>query len=201
MSHKFYSSKLNNQRRKRGRSLLILLLLLLTWSILLGWSMSWALGMDATRPIEPIAQLSPSTPSQSAAVTGTVDPVPQKFQLGQELYLENCSTCHIAVPPAVLPSETWRRLLLEPKQHFGTQVPPIISPSLLLIWDYLRTFSRPHFEKESVPYRLSESRYLTALHPRVKLPQPIKLNNCASCHPGTDQFNFRRLTSEWENSP
>lgn len=189
------------RRRKRGelpkgkrqkRSLAVLFLLLLVWSICLGWGMAIALGT----PVKPdiVAQSTPAVP-------GTVDPVPARYQLGQELYLENCASCHVALPPEVLPTETWRRLLLEPEQHYGQKLQPMIGPSLLVMWDYLRTFSRPQLTKEATPYRVSDSPFFKALHPRVDFPQPLNPGSCVTCHPGVAQYNYRRLTSEWENSP
>jgi hypothetical protein len=132
---------------------------------------------------------------------GTIDVVPSRYQLGKELYLENCASCHVAIPPEVFPTETWRRLLQEQNQHYGKQLKPLTGPSLLVMWDYLRTFSRPGKENESVPYRMSESRFFKALHPRVDVPQTTKVGSCVSCHPGAVQFNYRELSSEWENSP
>ncbi len=44
---------------------------------------------------------------------GTVDIIPDRYQLGQELYLENCASCHIGIPPAVLPTQTWQRVKVE----------------------------------------------------------------------------------------
>ena len=76
-------------RRKSKRSPLILFLLILAWSVAAAWV------------------LAISTHAQPV----TTDAVPQRYQLGQELYLDNCATCHIAVPPAVLPVQTWQRLL------------------------------------------------------------------------------------------
>ena len=183
----------------RKRSLFTLFLLLLVWSIILGWGM--AMAMDVQSKV-PIAQMSRPTANSAATETmGTVDPVISRLELGQQLYLDNCSTCHIAVPPAVLPMETWKNLLQDTQQHYGKQLPRIITPSLLLIWDYVRTYSRPQLEKETVPYRVTESRYLKALHPRVELPQPVKLSSCVTCHLGANQYNFRELTPGWENSP
>lgn len=153
-------------------------------SVSLGWNLAFAM-----------------TPSESVSKIGTVDPVPGRLQLGQELYLESCRTCHIALPPAVLPSKTWQRILEDPTEHYGQQLPPIIRPSLLLIWDYLRTFSRPELEKEKVPFRMEDSRYFKALHPKVPLPQPVRMSSCIQCHPSANQYNFRNLTPEWENSP
>ncbi|NJL21844.1 MAG: diheme cytochrome C [Leptolyngbyaceae cyanobacterium SM1_3_5] len=131
---------------------------------------------------------------------GTVDPVPQNQQLGQSLYLQTCGGCHIVPSPAVLPDETWRQLLQD-TQHYGVQLAPIVDPPRLLIWNYLRAFSRPIAEGESVPYRINNSRYFKALHPRVPLPQPATLGSCISCHPGAGAYDFRSLSAEWQNAP
>ncbi len=50
--------------------------------------------------------------------TVALDPVPERYQLGLELYLKNCGTCHRALPPAVMPRETWQQLLQD-EQHYG----------------------------------------------------------------------------------
>lgn len=178
--------------RRQKRSIAVLFLLLLVWSICLGWGLSLAMTVSAQPSL--VAQATSTEP-------GTVDPVSARHQLGKELYLENCASCHMAIPPEVLPTETWRRILLEPDQHYGTQIQKLIGPSLLVMWDYLRTFSRPEVPNKQLPYRISDSRFFKALHPRVKFTQPVKPSSCVSCHPGVAQYNYRRLTPEWENSP
>ena len=165
-------------RRKSKRSPLILFLLILAWSIAAAWV------------------LAISTHAQPATTT---DAVPQRYQLGQELYLENCATCHIAVPPAVLPVQTWQRLLQD-TQHYGVQLKPLVDPPRLLMWNYLRFSSRPLNENEEIPYRVTDSRYFKALHPKVKLPKPTRLGSCVTCHPNVTAYDFRTLTPEWENS-
>jgi Dihaem cytochrome c len=169
---------LKRRQERRKRSPLILLLLLLFWSVVLGLGLA-----QATEP-----------------AIGTVDPVPARYQLGQDVYLENCATCHIAIPPAVLPDETWRQILQD-AQHYGQVIPPLVDPERFLVWDYLRTFSRPLAEEEATPYRITDSRYFKALHPRVELPQPTQLSSCIACHPGAEQFNFRSLSPEWQDAP
>lgn len=131
---------------------------------------------------------------------GTVDRIPERYQLGQQLYLENCATCHIALPPQVLPMETWRRLLQD-SEHYGQTLKLLVDPPRLLVWNYLQTFSRPQAKEEEIPYRVANSRFFKALHPRVKLSQPANIASCVTCHPGASQYNFRKLTAEWENSP
>lgn len=173
------------RRRKRGRSPVVLFLLILLWSLAIGWGLALATNAQ---------------PAQTASdAIGTVDPVPQRFQLGQELYLENCSSCHIALPPAVLPIQTWQQVLQD-SQHYGQQIPLLVDPPRLLVWNYLQAFSRPQGKEEETPYRVDDSRYFKALHPKVKLPRPVQVSSCVSCHPSAAEYNFRRLTPEWQNS-
>ena len=186
----------HSQKRKHRRaSLLVLLGLVLLWSACMGWML--ARSADVSLAASPLNQVS-QVPATS--LNGTVDPIPQKYQLGAELYLKNCATCHIGLPPEVLPSETWRRLLMEPSGHYGKQVAPIQKLQVKLIWQYLRAFSRPLREEEALPFRMERSRFFKALHPRVDLPRTIRPNTCASCHPGASNYDFRRLTPEWETA-
>lgn len=177
------------QRSGRKPSVLILILLILFWCGILGWGLA---------QVSAGKQLSQATPA--ASEVETTDVVPQPYQLGQKIYLESCGSCHIAIPPAVLPVETWQQLLQDP-QHYGQQITLLTEPSLSLVWNYLQTFSRPQRKEERIPYRVAESRYFKALHPRVKLPQPVSFSTCATCHPGAAQYNFRELTPEWEKAP
>lgn len=186
------------QRLQQSRSPLILLLLLLIWCAGWGWGLAQATSLPDLR--SPTAVVAMQTNRATPATIGTVDPVPDRLKLAQELYLENCASCHIAVPPAVLPTETWRQLLSD-SRHYGRQLPPMIQTTRLLIWEYLQTFSRPHKAEEEVPYRVAQSRFFQALHPRVKLAPSLQLSGCITCHPGAKQYDFRSLTPDWDNAP
>jgi hypothetical protein len=63
------------------------------------------------------------------------------------------------------------------------------------MWQYLQTFSRPVYGNEVVPYRLKNSRYFKALHPKVDLPENVRPQTCISCHPSANQFDFVTLSS------
>jgi len=218
MSKRISSKKYQWQR---GRSPVVVLLLLIVSSLILGWGMALAIGTpNLTKelvssqwqetPAFEVANTSFGPPVPTSAIAynenplilaqQTLDPVPQSYELGQELYLKNCATCHIAVPPAVLPTETWRDLLQD-QQHYGVQVPRLMSPSILIVWNYLRAFSRSKLPDEASPYRVRDSRYFKALHPRVKSSEPIQLSTCISCHSSANEFNFRKLSPQWQNSP
>lgn len=179
-----HMGKGKSRKRKLKHKSIGLLLVILTCSLAMGWLLALATHAQGATPTSEV---------------GTVDVVPAQYQLGQEMYLENCSTCHLALPPAVLPTQTWKNLI-EDTQHYGVQIKPLVDPPRILIWRYLAAFSRPQRKDEQIPYRLSSSRYFKALHPKVKLPNPIQVGSCVDCHPSARDFNFRRLTPEWENS-
>lgn len=175
----------------RRRSPWMLLLLLLLWSLVLGWGLSQ--GISAQTAPDSAVPIAPDP-------AGLVDVVSDRYQLGQQFYLENCSTCHIALPPQVMPTQTWGSLLQD-SQHYGATIQPLTQPALQITWDYISTYSRPIIERERVPYRLAQSRYFKALHPNVEFTEPIAPSSCISCHPAAAQFNFRQLTSVWDDSP
>ncbi len=170
-------------RRIRRRSPVILIGILLIWSLILGWGLAQAV----------------ETPQNSAEIE-TVDVVSGNFKIAQQSYLENCATCHIGIPPAVFPTQTWRDLLQD-SQHYGATLTPLADPNRSLVWNYLKTYSRQALEDERTPYRLNESKPFKILHPKVEAPRPITLSSCISCHPGTNQYNFRKLSANWENAP
>jgi hypothetical protein len=142
-----------------------------------------------------LSQMTQPATAQTPTPIGTVDPVPAKLELNQTRYLENCATCHIALPPAVLPNQTWQLLLQDP-EHYGVTLPLISRTDKQLIWAYLSQFSRPLREDEDTPFRLTQSRHFKALHPQVKLPRPVTIETCATCHPKANVFNFRELATE-----
>jgi Dihaem cytochrome c len=168
--------------RFRRRSPFILLMLLILWSFCIGWALS---------------QAAQGQIPQNPPAIGTVDPTPPRYQVGEQLYVEHCGSCHVALPPAVLPTTTWRDLLLD-EEHYGTRVEVMMSPQIQIVWDYLQVFSRPTEEGEETPYRLDQSRYLNALHPDVEIDRPVTIQSCTACHPQAPQFDFRTLTPEWE---
>ncbi|MBD0311745.1 MAG: diheme cytochrome C [Microcoleus sp. T3-bin5] len=184
-----------NPPKRRSRSLRGLYSSLLVLIIVCCTGGGWVAAQTA-------ADHTPARLAQVSAIedNGTVDRIPERYQLGQQLYLENCATCHIGLPPQVLPTETWRRLLQD-SEHYGQTIKLLVDPSRLLVWNYLQTFSRPQAKDEEVPYRVASSRYFKALHPKVKMSQPANISSCVTCHPGASQYNFRKLTAEWENSP
>ncbi|AKG24567.1 cytochrome c [Calothrix sp. 336/3] len=178
------SYSIKGKFQRQGKSLGILSIVFL-WSLVMGWLITTAI---------PVHSATPTT-----SEIGTVDIVPSQYQLGQELYLENCASCHVALPPAVLPTQTWKEILTD-TQHYGVTLKPLLDPGRILIWKYILQFSRPLMKDEQTPYRLGSSRYFKALHPKINIPRPVQLGTCITCHPGVGEYNYRKLSAEWENA-
>lgn len=168
-------------------------------SLLLGWglaSLSQAAPLTVPLTAPWGTAVAQASASQNDDFPRTVDYVPERYRLGQRLYLETCATCHIGVPPETLPSEAWRNIIQD-VSHYGTEISPLRDPSLGLIWSYLRTFSRPKSNaEERVPYRLGRSLYFKVLHPDVTWAAEVSLESCATCHIAAQQFSFR----PWEEA-
>jgi hypothetical protein len=183
-------------------------LIILGLSVLIGVLFSQSIASGAPRAMATLHSPNPENITTPKNITtllnskneGTVDEVPQRFEFGQQLYLETCATCHVGIPPAVLPTQTWANLLDDP-QHYSVWLSPVVDPTRLIIWQYLEYFSRVQREDEPTPYRIRNSRYFGVLHPKVDFDEPVRLNSCVSCHPGAPDFNYRQLTPEWDDAP
>jgi Dihaem cytochrome c len=181
----FIRQKLNlNKKAIATRLPLLVLLLISLLCIGLGRGMAFAL----------------DTSSLNSAAK-VVDTVPSRYQNGLELYLETCSGCHVPIPPEVMPTETWKKLLENPEDHYGQSLTDLIRITQVLIWDYLSAFSRPLTTNEPIPLYAYQSRYFKALHPKVEFSQPVTTETCIRCHPGANKFDYRTLTPEWEDAP
>ena len=151
--------------KKRWQSLI--LGLVVGCSLILGWGASHALD------------------------TKSVDKPTDNFAIGEELYLKTCATCHIPIPPAVLPTETWKSILETPGNHYGVQLKDLVRFNQGFIWQYLQNYSRGLLEDEVAPKYIAQSRYFFALHPQVEFSNPVNNTTCIECHTLAKNFDYR----------
>jgi hypothetical protein len=179
-------------------------------SLLGGWGMAWALAPNpSSTQASPtfIAQEIPTSAIKKNLGTPipenprSVDPIPTRYLPGFESYIQTCTGCHIALPPEVLPLESWQEILRRPDQHYGVSIPNINRFTQLLIWDYVSTFSRPLPPDSPVPIYTEKSRYFKALHPKVPLTPETTAKTCITCHPQVSLFDFVTLSPEWQDAP
>lgn len=158
--------QLSQQRFKLAPVVIFTVVLL--WSGGLGWGLAHAQLDSIARPnIQQFAQ--------------PVDPIPEQYQLGAEIYAQQCGSCHVALPPQVLSTQAWRDIITS-SQHYGLQIQLPDSLRQQAMWEYLQTFSRLYEDNEPLTYRVARSRFFEALHPDVEFEAPVQIGSCASCH-------------------
>ena len=118
------------------------------------------------------------------------------LELSKQVYIENCSSCHIPIPAEVLPTTSWEQILNNPQNHYGQVLTPTNRITTHLIWNYLRENSRLLLSGEATPQYVTNSRYFKALHPQVDLPTPASNQTCISCHPQAKQLNYILITDD-----
>ena len=160
-------------KKANKRLLTVILGFILSWSMILGWGTATAINPDLSK------------------MTKSVDKATGNYKVGEEIYLENCSSCHIPIPPAVLPTETWETILENPYSHYGTKIDGLVRFTQVLMWEYVSNYSRQLLANEVTPDYIAQSRYFFALHPQVKLPNPITHHTCIECHPQARDFKYR----------
>ncbi len=180
--------KLTEQSRRRHlkRFPLYALLAIALWSLGIGWGMTQAFNLPAALDIAPQGAIAQTSGSLQAA---------------KDIYVDTCSECHIALPPEVLPTQAWKRLLEKPQDHYGTSITGMLRLTQLLMWNYLQTYSRPLSGDAPIPFYVERSRFFKILHPRVEFTEPITHQSCLRCHPGVGEFDYRTLTPEWFDAP
>ena len=156
-------------------------------SLLLGIGMAVATDTSTSPYIDAAAVAAAPVPY------GMVDPIAPPLEASYRIYLNECATCHVALPPAVLPTQTWQILAIDPA-HYGLTLTDITAFERQLIVNYLQAYSRSHTSRDPLPFKLADSDYFYALHPQVALPQPLNLRTCTSCHLLATTQNYRNLT-------
>lgn len=163
-------------KKANKRWFTLILIFIVSCSLILGWGTAKAINPDL---------------SNLSKMTKSVDKATGNYKAGEEIYLENCSSCHIPIPPAILPTETWKTILENPLNHYGTKIEGIVRFTQVLMWEYVSNYSRQLLVNEVKPDYIAQSRYFFALHPQVDLPNPVTHFTCIECHPSAKDFDYR----------
>jgi mono/diheme cytochrome c family protein len=107
-------------------------------------------------------------------------------------YQQECSACHMAYPPRMLPAASWQRLMAHLPQHFGTDAS--MDPRTVA---ELTTWLTANAGSSVAPPqdRITTSRWFTHEHdevPRATWQRPAikSASNCAACHAQAEQGVF-----------
>jgi len=127
--------------------------------------------------------------AKSLARAGAQAPFQAKWQ-------QECSGCHIAYAPALLPPKSWRLVMAGLGQHFGVDA-SLAPAEAEQITDFLVRNGSSRWSGAAVPLRITETRGFLKEHRGDELPagaftRPAVKSaaNCQACHPGAAQGDF-----------
>lgn len=112
-------------------------------------------------------------------------------------YQQECSACHVAYPPGMLPSASWQRIMNNLPRHYGTDA-SLDAPTVRELSTWLNTHAGTWKRVSEAPPedRVTRSAWFVREHREVasatwKLPAVKSPSNCAACHTQADQGDFR----------
>ena len=104
--------------------------------------------------------------------------------------LQECGECHMAFQPALLPAESWRRIMTGLSDHFGEDAS--LEPELAAEIEAYLVQNAPHGDGTSL--RITEQRWFRHEHDfpdRVwQRPEIRSRANCEACHRNAAQGSY-----------
>lgn len=111
-------------------------------------------------------------------------------------YKTECAACHIAYPPAMLPAPSWKRLMVNLGQHFGTDA-SLDEASVREISGWLNTHASTRSQAAPPNDRITQTAWFVREHRASEIPAQVwkrasigSASNCAACHTRADQGDF-----------
>jgi Dihaem cytochrome c len=113
------------------------------------------------------------------------------------LYQQECSACHVAYPPGLLPAASWKRLAGDLRHHFGTDA-TLDAATLTPLSTWLQANAASGRRAGDAPPpqdRITRSAWFVREHDEVaaevwKRTAVRSAANCAACHTGAEQGDF-----------
>jgi nitrate/TMAO reductase-like tetraheme cytochrome c subunit len=112
-------------------------------------------------------------------------------------YSQECSSCHVAFAPGMLPAVSWQRLMANLPKHFGTDAS--LDPATnkeIATWLNTNAGTYKRVTAAAPPDdRISRSPWFIRKHDEVaasvwQRPAIKSAANCSACHPQADKGDF-----------
>ncbi|OGS92195.1 MAG: cytochrome C [Gallionellales bacterium GWA2_60_18] len=109
---------------------------------------------------------------------------------------QECSSCHIAYAPGLLPAESWRKVMAGLDKHFGTDA-SLTAQESKEITDWLVSNASNRWSAPTSPLKITDGAWFKRKHdgheisPSVwKKPQVKSPANCGACHTQAESGDF-----------
>lgn len=124
-----------------------------------------------------------------------------------QLYKDECGSCHLAFQPGLLPSRSWDKLMSQLDNHFDENA-ELDDETLTSLSNYLRENSADHsnykrsrgiinsIRSGAAPLRITETRYFTRKHHELSKrmvednPKVGSYSKCEACHRNADKGSY-----------
>ena len=123
-----------------------------------------------------------------------------------DLYTQECGSCHFAYPPGLLPGASWDKIMSELDQHFGDNA-EMQSQTKQTLLAYLKDNSADRANSRlskkfmrsmrgQIPVRITQVPYFKHEHDEVPErlvkgnPEVKSLSHCDKCHQNASQGSF-----------
>lgn len=111
-------------------------------------------------------------------------------------YQQECSDCHVAYPPGLLPAASWKALMRDLPHHFGSDA-SLDAATAKEVADWLATNAGSGRRGGEAPpeHRITRSAWFLHEHDEVpastwKLAAVKSAANCTACHTRADQNSY-----------
>ena len=111
-------------------------------------------------------------------------------------YVQECGACHTAYPPALLPKESWQRLMGRLDRHYGTDA-SLDAATQQSIGDWLLAHAGSGKRVRSAPPddRITRGDWFVREHrevPKAAWTRPAikSASNCSACHRGANEGDY-----------
>jgi hypothetical protein len=111
-------------------------------------------------------------------------------------YQQECSACHVAYPPGLLPRASWQRVMGQLKNHFGTDASlDSATTAELSTWLSANAGGGGRSREEPLQDRITHSAWFVRQHDEVgaatwKRASVKSASNCSACHAQADKGDF-----------
>lgn len=121
-----------------------------------------------------------------------------RFAAPTPLYQQECGACHVAYPPALLPSASWQRVLGGLGQHYGSDA-SLEASTLAPLRAYLQANAGSYrrVREEPPQERITRSAWFLREHREGEIPPEVWKRasvrspaQCAACHRGAAEGDF-----------
>jgi nitrate/TMAO reductase-like tetraheme cytochrome c subunit len=109
---------------------------------------------------------------------------------------QECSSCHVAYPPGLLPAASWARLMGNLNKHFGTDASlDAASTTEISSWLAAHAGKDGRVAQEPPQDRISKSNWFVRQHDEVSAATWKRASigspaNCSACHAEAAKGNF-----------